>query len=252
MASIKNPHIRPYDFTKTDIAILKNYGSLHPGELQNMKVFWPLYLEAHTKNVHVVNSIFVYENKKILMDGIITPSIKQIVRENLRKQISKKRFLYITLMIISEDGLQAHANGLLYDAKSKNLQRYEPHGVDGPAYVNISCTVVKKIKHAFENIFGVKIKRFEQPVSTCPKIGFQKLQKFGLLFNAKFNRQWKISGYCAAWCVYYMILRANNPTYTSKALQTQAFEDYENTSDYIHQFYYDFLRWKIEFLKHLM
>lgn len=252
---IKKPGGRIYDFTPKEIDILKKSGSLHPGNYKNLKVFWPLYLESHVSNVHVFNFTLVYNPRrrylqKLYFNNYISPLSKNFAKANLGKKITNKRFIYIVLIINNPDGLQAHANGLLYDTKTKNLERFEPHGSENPLhYTKIGAVVSREIKTYLEDNLGLTIKRFYQPKSICPSRGWQVREGYPKITNSNFNRMWKINGYCAAWTLFYIMLRASNPDVSSKKIQQDAFESYEMLSDYIHEFYYEFLRWKVEFLK---
>lgn len=253
--SIKKPPASMYNLTNDNIEILKKSGSLHPGNHKNLRIFWPMYLESHTKNVHVFNFTLVYSPKsrqytKLYFDNRTSPGNLKYTKANLGKKISNKRFVYIVLVIHNPLG-GAHANGLLYDTKTENLERFEPHGSGAPLkYTVITAPVAKMIKDFLEANLGIKIKRFNQPKSVCPKQGWQLKEGLPRLSNSVFNKTWLINGYCAAWSLYFIILRAHNPNIPSKKLQDAVFENYETTSDYIHDFYYDFLRWKVELLKH--
>jgi hypothetical protein len=252
---IKKPRGGIYDFTSKEIDMLKKSGSLHPGNYKNMKIFWPLYLESHVSNVHVFNFRLVYSPgqtylQKLYFNDYISPLSTIFAKANLGKKITNKRFIYIVLVINNPNGLQAHANGLLYDTKTQNLERFEPHGSENPLrYTQMGPVDAREIKNYLQDNLGLTIKTFYQPKSICPARGWQLREGYPRVENSYFNRMWKINGYCAAWTLYYIMLRASNPDVSSKKIQQDAFKPYEILSDYIHDFYYDFLRWKVEFLK---
>ena len=255
---IKYPKITKYDLSAENIKILQSHSkSLHPGNHQNLTIFWPLYLELHTSNVHVFNFVLNYTRKTRNADEHfyfyehLSPGVQQFAKLNLGKKLSGKRYLYIILVIRKGNGFSAHANGLLYDTKTQILERYEPHGSenDPNSYTSINKGSLKLMKDYISTKLGITIKMFKQPKSTCPKVGFQSREIYPRYANFVFNQEWKIGGYCAAWSMYFIILRANNENMSSKNLQEKSFQNYEDLSDYIHGFYYDFLRFKSDFLK---
>jgi hypothetical protein len=254
---IKHPKIGKYDLSAENIKILQSHSkSLHPGNYQNLTIFWPLYLELHTSNVHVFNFVLNYTKKTRYVDEYfyfyehLSPGVQQFAKLNLGKKLSGKRYLYIILVIRKGDSISAHANGLLYDTKTQILERYEPHGsYSQPSYAFMNRGSLKLMKDYISTKLGITIKMFKQPKSTCPKVGFQCREKYPRYTNFVFNQEWKIGGYCAAWSMYFIILRANNENISSKILQEKSFQNYEDLSDYIHGFYYDFLRFKSDFLK---
>lgn len=256
MASLKYPKLSTYNFKPSEIKLLVSTKTMHPGNHRNLTVFWPLYLESQTKNVHLFNFTLIYNPRKprnyqiYFHDYLLSPLTKQYAKANLGRKITKKRYIYIILVINHPSEVTAHANGLLYDTEKQTLERFEPHGSENPiAYAKIGPQTAKKIKEYLEANLGITIKRFNQPKSTCPKIGWQLKEKYPLVNNSKFNKTWKISGYCAAWSMYFLLLRINNPNIPPKKLQEITFSNYNNTSVYIHRFYYDFLRWKVDFLQ---
>jgi len=253
MASIKLPKVQRYNFTNAEMNILKRSGSLHPGNPKNMRIFWPLYLQHNVSNVHVFNFTLILDPlskcKYKFHDKFYSPVSKQYAQANFGKKPTSKRFIYLILVIYEPEG-GAHANGLLYDTKTQNLERFEPHGSETVlSYTKITPYEAQKMKEFLEQNLGISIKRFYQPKSVCPRIGWQIREGLPRPFDYFFNKKWGISGYCMAWSMYFILLRAQNPDIRTKQLQEHVFENYETTSDYIHDFYYDFLRWKVKILK---
>lgn len=243
--------------TAAEFKTLKNKKiEVHPGNFKNMQVYWPLYLETMTTNVHVYNYILVYNPASIMLSKLYlrqadTPVSKSYQKSDCGIKLTAKRFVYIILIFVNpEDQKRAHANGLLYDTTTQILDRYEPHGSGNPIkYTNIDTKTSKLFKAFIKTNLGLHVKRFNQPRSVCPMKGWQTRQGISRFKNLIFDRQWKIDGYCAAWSLYFILLRAKNPHIAVKTIQERAFKEYEKTSDYIHEFYYDFLRWKINLLK---
>lgn len=241
-----------YSFTPSEIKILTKYGSLHPGNIKNLCVYWPLYLENEVSNVNIYNFYLLLnpnqrKYEKIHFQGYVSPTKKKLVKA---KHKTNKRFLYLVLVINNPNTEQAHANGLLYDTQTQILERFEPHGHGTKLeYIKLKSTDTRLIKQYLQKRLDISIKRFNQPKSACPKRGWQLRQGIPRIPNENFNRQWNIQGYCAAWTLYFIILRAMNPEISSKQLQLNAFKNHEHTSSSIHEFHYSFLRWKVGFLK---
>lgn len=252
--SISKPRTSIYNFTQKELNILKRE-PMHPGNTKNIQIYWPLYLETHVSNVHVFNFTLVFNPNqryyaKLHFRNSLTPLTGTFAKPNLGKKITPKRFIYIVLVINNPLGMTAHANGLLYDTKTEILERFEPHGSENPLpYTKISAQTAKEIKDYLQKNLGLNIKRFNQPKSTCIARGWQVKEGFPRVKDNEFNKQWKINGYCAAWSLYFILLKAKNPDVPGKKLQSDVFANYEETSDTIHDFYYDFLRWKLEFMK---
>jgi len=242
-----------YSFTKKEIDILQ-YGHIkhmHPGDDTNIRIFWPLYLESRTQNVELLNYNLVFRNKKFSFEHFSTPLSSKFKQNRfLSKSDKKKRFLYIVLSFKNPQKPTGHANALIYDYEKQILERFEPHGSGNPLpYTILSQQENKKMKEILSNVFDIKIKRIMHPKSSCPARGWQVREGNRSIDDSKFNTKWKIRGYCVAWSMYYVILRMNNLDLSPKEIQTRAFKDSETTSNCIHKFYYDFLRFKLDLLK---
>tara|TARA_B110000977_G_C11085638_1_gene494585 strand:- start:912 stop:1703 length:792 start_codon:yes stop_codon:yes gene_type:complete len=248
---------KQHEFTRKELEILSSCGKTHmqPGNYSNMLVFWPLYLKEHTKNVEVLNMVLVWTPKSrfLRFDDRISPkSLMYAEKPYCRLINTKKRFLYIILAINNPNGKSSHANGLLYDTKKQTLEHFEPHGNGVQLkYTNLSLATINKIKAYLTTTLGIPIKQFRKLTTTCPRVGWQVRHGPKRISDSLFDEQWSIGGYCAAWSMYFILLRAKNVTLSVLALQMRAFENYEETSDYIHNFYYDFLRFKLKVLKRM-
>jgi len=117
---------------------------------------------------------------------------------------SKKRFIFIFFGIFGEvlGGVTrswAHSNCLIYDTKTKELERFEPHG-------SVTFYNNKALDDAITNQLEpiVNFKKYYKPLDFCPSVNFQKmpsLKKIGV----------DPSGFCAYWTIWYMDMRLLNP-----------------------------------------
>lgn len=122
----------------------------------------------------------------------------------------RKRFIVVGLRLQSETIVEAHANSLIYDMETRELERFEPNG---GAY-NIFCS--EKLDRAIIAWFDKRIGAYIPPIDFCP-IGVQALDA-----NEKNNGVKDIGGNCAAWALYFMELRLSNPLLSRKDVLIEA------------------------------
>jgi len=118
-------------------------------------------------------------------------------KKNFKKRINdkKKRFIIIPLGIELEKG--SHANYLIYDKTTKELERFEPYGSSAPYQFDYNPNLLDNIiKYKFMEIDD-QIKYFP-PSSYMPKIGFQY---FDVLEGAEYISD--PGGFCALWSIWY-------------------------------------------------
>lgn len=112
----------------------------------------------------------------------------------------KYRFIIIPLGIELQEG--SHANMLIYDKTTNELERFEPHGSNHPNKFNYNPMLLDNILQSrFEEI-DKNIKYFK-PADYLPKIGFQ-------IFDLNENTCIKIGdpkGFCVLWSIWYSDMR---------------------------------------------
>lgn len=119
-------------------------------------------------------------------------------KKNFQKGIDnkKKRFIIIPLGIELRKG--SHANYLIYDKETKELERFEPYGSSPPYQFDYNPGLLDNIiKYKFREIDD-EIKYFP-PSSYMPKIGFQY---FDVLEGAQYIAD--PGGFCALWSIWYV------------------------------------------------
>lgn len=138
--------------------------------------------------------------------------------ENFKKCSNRndKQFIIIPLGIEMREG--GHANYLLYDKKSNEIERFEPHGSSpGLSYNSPLLDDILEIrfKEIDNNIKYIRPKLF------LPKIGFQILDTYERN-NKKIGDP---GGFCALWTIWYVDMRLtykniNRADLVKKMIQT--------------------------------
>jgi len=121
------------------------------------------------------------------------------------------RFIVTPLGIELSNG--SHANYLLFDKKTYEVERFEPYGSDSPYKFNYNSNLLDtilsfKFKEINENIKYIKPKTF------LPKIGFQYFD----ISESKTTNIGDPGGFCALWSIWYTDMRLKYPEVDRKAL----------------------------------
>lgn len=133
--------------------------------------------------------------------------------ENFNICFSKKniRFIIIPLGIELENG--SHANYIIYDKTTNEIERFEPYGFGSPYKFNYDSDGLDnilefKFKEINENI------KYVRPIDYLPKIGFQYFD----VYESKTKKIGDPGGFCAVWSVWYTDLRLKYPEIPRKSL----------------------------------
>ena len=159
-----------------------------------------------------------YESSKRLNFGKeLIDSLKVCLEDN------GKRFIMIPLSFVCSNG-GGHANMIIYDKKNKEIERFEPLGVDT---VGDNCLHIKdidtQIKDRINRYFPGKVKKAIPPLSFCPLSNFQYIEsrEEGDLITDP-------GGFCAAWSTWYADLRLSNPNKTRRQVVEMAMKKLKN------------------------
>jgi ankyrin repeat protein len=121
------------------------------------------------------------------------------------------RFIAIPLGIQISTG--SHANFLLYDKTTNELERFEPYGSNPPYQFKYNPELLDEIINSkFSGIISEL--KYVPPKKYLPKIGFQYLDT-----NDRKNK--KIGdpgGFCAIWTIWYIDLRVSHNDISRKSL----------------------------------
>jgi ankyrin repeat protein len=145
-----------------------------------------------------LNFEIIWSFHKLFMPTILKDQISNFMLD------TTKRFLIIPVGIELSSG--AHANILLYDKETHELERFEPYGKDYPPGFNYNPKSLDlALKNFFSNFF-VSLKYFS-PSDYETKIGLQLLDSY------EYQKEKNIGdpgGFCAAWSLWYVEMRLNN------------------------------------------
>jgi ankyrin repeat protein len=108
-----------------------------------------------------------------------------------------KKYIIIPIGIEIKDN--SHSNYLFYDKKTKEIERFEPHGHSHPSGFDYNSDILdKRLKEYFINI-DENIK-YIKPMDYLPKIGFQQLD----IYENKNKKIGDPMGFCALWAIWYI------------------------------------------------
>lgn len=129
---------------------------------------------------------------------------------HLKKYIDEcqERFFYIYVSLNTDEG--GHANVVIYDKLTYELERFEPHGGQD-FFLNLDLW----IEYIFWTNY-IPISNYFKPSDFCPRIGLQSRQE-------EFNDE--LFGYCQPWSTFYTINRILNPELSRKEI-VDLFKDY--------------------------
>ena len=117
----------------------------------------------------------------------------------------KKRFILFPVSVFAKVG-GAHANMMIYDTKTRELERFDPHGRLSArddlvnAFSSFDSDIQTELKYN-----GIEISTYSTPLDFCPSLSFQKLEEAD---KAILNDP---GGFCQAWSEWYADLRLSNP-----------------------------------------
>lgn len=119
--------------------------------------------------------------------------------------LKKTKFIIIPIGIELSNG--GHANYIIYDVNKNEIERFEPNGSHNPYKLNynpdlLDILLEKKFKEINKNITYIR------PKDYLPKVGFQLLDSMETKKHKKIGDP---GGFCAAWVVWYVDMRLNNP-----------------------------------------
>jgi surface protein len=125
--------------------------------------------------------------------------------------------------IIMPFGFPRHANYLIYDSITKELERFDPNGFTPGEKYN-PPNLDRKLKYLFNsNVQEGMIERVYTPLSFCPRRSFQALQS-----SEGEQKPGDPGGFCAAWCYWYADTRLSNPNKTRKQVVEMALKKFKD------------------------
>jgi ankyrin repeat protein len=174
--------------------------SLTENFIENSKLEEYYKMSGLEKNymAEFLNFEIVWSYQKLFVPS----NIKSIIANFLKDD--KKRYLVLPIGIELTNG--AHANVLLYDKTTNEMERFEPYGKDFPPNFNyISKNLDFNLSNLFKNYF--QDLKYYTPSDFEIKIGLQLLDSY------EYNKEKHINdpgGFCAAWSLWYVEMRITN------------------------------------------
>ena len=123
----------------------------------------------------------------------------------------KIRFIVIPLGIELEQG--SHANYLIFDKKTFELERFEPYGSHSPYKFNYNSKLLDNVLTFKFTEIDNNIK-YISPEKYLPKIGFQYFD----VYESKTQKIGDPGGFCGLWSIWYTDMRLTYPDIERKSL----------------------------------
>lgn len=157
-----------------------------------------------------INFEIVWIHKKLYFPTVFVEKINDFLT---KLKTNKKLRFFIAPLGIEFDN-ESHANYIIYDSISNELERFEPHGSRAPTKLNYDPQLLDStLKHKLSEIIpNIKI---IQPTDYLPRIGYQ------LLDSSEKNQYKNIGdpgGFCAIWSIWYTDMRLTYPDIPRKKL----------------------------------
>ena len=130
----------------------------------------------------------------------------------------KIRFVVVPLGIELEEG--SHANYLIFDKKTYEIERFEPYGYGTPYKFNYDSKLLDNILTFKFSEINENIK-YINPAKFLPKIGFQYLD----VYESKTKNIGDPGGFCALWSIWYTEMRLKYPDIERKTLVNKLFKE---------------------------
>ena len=173
---------------------LSDNSNLNPNKLCEIKNFEILWIN---KNIHFPS------------DG--NNDLKNILKFLYKNKSDGYRWFVVPIGI--ELGSYSHANYLIFDMETMEVERFEPHGSKSPIGLNYDPTHLDSIIINYIDETGIKFEYFK-PLDYLPNIGFQIKE----INELKSDYIGDPNGFCALWCIWWADLRLSNPEISRKKL----------------------------------
>lgn len=179
------------------------------------------YLKTTDKRIQTrsdfLNFEIVWIYKKLFFSTNFTERFKHCVNS------SGVRFIIVPLGIELSNG--AHANYLLFDKKTFEIERFEPYGQGTPNRFNYDA-------HLLDSVLSFKFSEIDEnikyisPTKFLPKIGFQYLDAY----DTKSKKIGDPGGFCALWSIWYVDMRLQYPDIDRKSLINKLIKNIKTTN----------------------
>lgn len=182
---------------------------------QMMDYYNSLGIQSLVDNEYMNFEITWLHNKLFVPSTFVETTTKFL---NESKKNKKARFFICPLGI--EVNNESHANYIIYDGYTNELERFEPHGSRSLSKFNynqntLDLVLRQKFNEVFHNV------KMITPNDYLPRIGYQ------LLDSSESNQYKHIGdpgGFCAIWSIWYTDMRLTYPDVPRKQLINKSIE----------------------------
>ena len=138
---------------------------------------------------------------------------------NFKKCIDNKKIRFVIIPLGIEIPEGSHANYIIFDKQTYELERFEPYGSNSPSNYDYNEHLLDSIlSFKFNEIYNIK---YISPSKYLPKISFQYLD----VYERKTKKIGDPGGFCALWSIWYTDMRLTYPDYDRKILADKLLKD---------------------------
>lgn len=184
------------------------------------KMIHPLlrFVAKRYPNVCVVRRIQTYDIVAFQME------LAWVLQGDMEKCMQQKNIDFIVIPLVLLEGkdpqVPAHANILIYDAKTKQVELFEPH-IISPYGEALSKKTYKHIEAILKNTDPEIV--LLRPVDYCPRtLGLQSIEAKALYYKSE------PGGYCVSWSLWWVIFKLENPQVSRNVLMDKALEKFQD------------------------
>lgn len=255
----------------TDASVIKEDGTSQEWNLYGRRPNNILKKSYHLNKKHINKKLdTLIEDNELVKEQIPgTLFVHQQFIEKFQRCLenTNKRFIIIPLKLLHtykwwdiadlkkrvKDSRTAHANILIYDKKTKKLERFDPNGntisLEEYSYkpIETHCLDNAILECFIQNKYINNEDDYYSPEMVCPKIGAKVDRIFQTIQGSEqLARNSGFTGSCASWCMFYIHIRLTNPdlprtTVIKKSIELLKKSDKTFTefiSNYIKYIYY--------------
>lgn len=153
--------------------------------------------------------------------------------ENWENAMEDKNIRFIIAFVgLTEENEGAHANILIYDKHTNEMERFDPLGRDTNEAYHIEefdKAVVKKMTDKLEDVWPDGKFEYFTPMDFCPKMPIFQSRELDEIPGVD------LRGNCAVWRLWYVHIRLANPDITRETLIKYAISETKNVGN-LHKF----------------
>lgn len=166
----------------------------------------------------LINHVIIWKNNQMYF---FSPYIVQGIYQTIKKYPDTK-FILLKMTLLSDKNFN-HANILLFDVKNKSVERFDPYGkvpfFDGE---QMDKLLVSFFHDYFPDVTYIP------PSQLTDGISFQ-------IFSDETNRSNYVendpTGFCMAWCLWYVEMRMKNPKISPQSLIKRTIQQINKSED---------------------